>query len=152
MSNFPSWNSLKHFNHVATISFTDGQSFYDILKVNLTLPELILSEKFQCILPCIMQLLPRNSSLIHCIRAYQCYRLMIGLRCMTDRRLKQLKKFIKDYEKYCSVSKTQIITVNVLIYAVSVVESIKRIRKKLRLFQTTLCFSYYYRYTSERDY
>ena len=34
MRDFPSWSSLKHFNYVATVSFTDGQSFYDILKVN----------------------------------------------------------------------------------------------------------------------
>ncbi|PPQ86474.1 hypothetical protein CVT25_008073 [Psilocybe cyanescens] len=32
MSKFPYWNNLKHFNHVATVSFTDRQSFYDILK------------------------------------------------------------------------------------------------------------------------
>ena len=37
MRKFPSWNSLKHFNHVSTVSFTDGQSFYDILKVGSSL-------------------------------------------------------------------------------------------------------------------
>ena len=36
MCKFPAWNNLKHFNHVSTISFTDGQSFYDILKVGHT--------------------------------------------------------------------------------------------------------------------
>lgn len=36
MRQFPSWNNLKHFNYVSTISFTDGQSFYDILKVDFT--------------------------------------------------------------------------------------------------------------------
>ncbi|PPQ86075.1 hypothetical protein CVT25_003329, partial [Psilocybe cyanescens] len=87
MSKFPYWNNLKHFNHVATVSFTDGQSFYDILK---------------CILPCIVQLLPRNSPLVHAIRAYQCYRIMIGLRCMTDRRFKHLEELIGKYEKFCS--------------------------------------------------
>ncbi|KAH9970785.1 hypothetical protein BGW80DRAFT_1438007 [Lactifluus volemus] len=86
MREFPSWPNLKHFNHVSVISFTDGQSFYDILK---------------CILPCIVQLLPQNSPLIHCIRSYQCYRVVIGLRCMTDRRLDRLKELIMDYEKYC---------------------------------------------------
>ena len=34
MCKFPAWNNLKHFNHISTISFTDGQSFYDILKVS----------------------------------------------------------------------------------------------------------------------
>jgi hypothetical protein len=107
MCKFPAWNNLKHFNHVSTISFTDGQSFYDILKVNrmfsFVQSNLILFCHIQCILPCIVQLLPRNSPLIHCIRAYQCYRIMIGLRCMTDRRLKYLEGLIKDYERYCSV-------------------------------------------------
>ena len=50
-----------------------------------------------------MQSLPQNSSIIHCIRAYQCYRIVIGLRCMTDRRFKYLAEVIKNYEKYCSV-------------------------------------------------
>lgn len=30
---FPRWSGLKHFNHVTTTHFTDGQAFYDILKV-----------------------------------------------------------------------------------------------------------------------
>src|SRR5437016_8223911 len=100
MREFPSWNSLKHFNHVSTISFTDGQSFYDILKVCFSLYYQGTLELFciQCILPCIVQLLPRNSSLIHCIRACQCYRIVIGLLCMTDRRFKHLKELIKKYE------------------------------------------------------
>ncbi len=32
MAAFPRWNGIKHFNAVTTIKFTDGQSFYDILK------------------------------------------------------------------------------------------------------------------------
>ncbi|KAJ7826131.1 hypothetical protein B0H14DRAFT_2163033, partial [Mycena olivaceomarginata] len=64
MRQFPRWPNLKHFNQVTTVHFTDGQSFYDILK---------------CILPSIVQLLPRNSTLIHCIRAYQCYRITVGM-------------------------------------------------------------------------
>jgi hypothetical protein len=27
MRKFPAWNNLKHFNHISTISFTNGQSF-----------------------------------------------------------------------------------------------------------------------------
>jgi hypothetical protein len=37
MGAFPRWNGLKHFYNVTTIKFTDGQSFYDILKVSLFL-------------------------------------------------------------------------------------------------------------------
>ena len=33
MAIFPRWSNLKHFNNVTTTHFTDGQAFYDILKV-----------------------------------------------------------------------------------------------------------------------
>ena len=33
MADFPWWSDLKHFNNVTTTHFTDGQAFYDILKV-----------------------------------------------------------------------------------------------------------------------
>ena len=33
MAIFPRWSNLKHFYGVTTTHFTDGQSFYDILKV-----------------------------------------------------------------------------------------------------------------------
>ena len=107
MRKFPTWNNLKHFNHISTISFTDGQSFYDILKVNCTSSfvqsSVILLCCIQCILLCIMQLLSQNLPLIHCIWAYQCYQIMIELQCMTDWHLKYLEGLIKDYKRYCSV-------------------------------------------------
>ncbi|KAJ7617483.1 hypothetical protein DFH06DRAFT_1062143 [Mycena polygramma] len=87
MRRFPRWANLKHFNQVTTVHFTDGQSFYDILK---------------CILPCIVQLFPSNNSLVHCIRAYQRYRIMVGMRCMPERRLQRLDEFIHAYERCCS--------------------------------------------------
>ncbi|KAK6974980.1 hypothetical protein R3P38DRAFT_3335293 [Favolaschia claudopus] len=61
MRKFPRWHNLKHFNAVTTAHFTDGQSFYDILR---------------CVLPFIVQLFPMNDPLIHCIRAYQRFRVM----------------------------------------------------------------------------
>ena len=33
MAAFPRWRNLKHFNSVTTTQFSDGQAFYDILKV-----------------------------------------------------------------------------------------------------------------------
>ncbi|KAK7015802.1 hypothetical protein R3P38DRAFT_3321610 [Favolaschia claudopus] len=87
MRNFPRWPNLKHFNAVTTIHFTDGQSFYDILK---------------CVLPSIAQLFPTNEPLIHCIRAYQRFRIMVGMTCMPERRLQRLDELIKDYERRCS--------------------------------------------------
>jgi len=41
MAKFPRWNHLKHFNSVTTTRFTDGNAFYDILKVFGTIFELI---------------------------------------------------------------------------------------------------------------
>ncbi|KAJ6455887.1 hypothetical protein C8R45DRAFT_1082424 [Mycena sanguinolenta] len=61
----------------------DGRSFYDILK---------------CVLPCIVQLLPANVTLVHWIRAYECCRIMAGMECMPESRLQRLGTFIKDYE------------------------------------------------------
>ncbi|KAF8142215.1 hypothetical protein K438DRAFT_2114720 [Mycena galopus ATCC 62051] len=88
MRRFPRWPNLKHFNQVTTVHFTDGQSFYDNLK---------------CILPCIVELFPPNNSLVHCIRAYQCYRIMVGMGCMPERRLQQLDVCIQNYEYWCSM-------------------------------------------------
>ncbi|KAJ7029418.1 hypothetical protein C8F04DRAFT_1237112 [Mycena alexandri] len=53
------WPGLKHFNQVTTTHFANGQAFYDILKI-----------------------LPRNSALVHCIRAYQRVRIMTDMHCM----------------------------------------------------------------------
>ncbi|KAF8800476.1 hypothetical protein BYT27DRAFT_7262875 [Phlegmacium glaucopus] len=92
MALFPCWSNLKHFHNVSTTTFGDGQAFYDILK---------------CILPCIIQLLPRNSIFVKCIRTYQRYRLMIGLNCMSERRLQRLSEIIGRYKdeflKLCNV-------------------------------------------------
>ncbi|KAJ7455773.1 hypothetical protein FB451DRAFT_1515464 [Mycena latifolia] len=87
MRRFPRWPNLKHHNQVTTVHYTDGQSFYDILK---------------CVLPCIVQLFPPNEPLVHCIRAYERYRIMVGMHCMPERRLQRLDVFIQDYEYWCS--------------------------------------------------
>jgi hypothetical protein len=33
MAKFPRWSGMKHFNSVSTTEYSDGQAFYDILKV-----------------------------------------------------------------------------------------------------------------------
>ncbi|KAJ7718510.1 hypothetical protein B0H14DRAFT_3170816 [Mycena olivaceomarginata] len=86
MRNVPRWKNLKHFPNVTTEEYTDGQAFLDILK---------------CILPCIVQLLPPDSSLVHCIRSYQLYRFMIGLECITENQILRLRKYMATYEMYC---------------------------------------------------
>ncbi|KAJ6453504.1 hypothetical protein C8R45DRAFT_1192699 [Mycena sanguinolenta] len=83
MRRFPRWPGLKHFDEVTTTHFTDGQSFYHILK---------------CVLPCIVQLLPANDALMPWIRAYERCRIMDGTECMPESRLQRLDTFIKDYE------------------------------------------------------
>ncbi|KAJ7899708.1 hypothetical protein B0H13DRAFT_2234203 [Mycena leptocephala] len=87
MRRFPRWPNLKHFNQVTAVNFTDGQSFYDILK---------------CVLPCIVQLFPSNNSLVHCIRAYERYRIMVGMHCMPESRMQRLDAFIENYENWAS--------------------------------------------------
>ncbi|KII90328.1 hypothetical protein PLICRDRAFT_107314, partial [Plicaturopsis crispa FD-325 SS-3] len=79
----PRWSRLKNFQNVTTIEYADGQAYLDILKG---------------ILPCLVQILPRNSPLIHCIRAYARYRMMVGLHCMSESRLKRLEKYLAAYE------------------------------------------------------
>ena len=83
----------------------------------------------QCILPCIVQLLPKNSIFIKCIRAYQCYRLMIGLNCMSERRLQRLSDIIERYKNtfmVCSFFKCSFIG-NILIQ-VYVIEFVQFLR------------------------
>ncbi|KAK7034389.1 hypothetical protein R3P38DRAFT_3185238 [Favolaschia claudopus] len=79
MRKFARWPGLKHFNRVTTVHFSDGETFYHIIKI-----------------------LPPNSALVHCLRSYQRLRAMIGMNCMSDSRLYRLATFIKDYEFWCS--------------------------------------------------
>ncbi|KAJ6461166.1 hypothetical protein C8R47DRAFT_993682 [Mycena vitilis] len=51
---------------------------------------------------CVVQLLPGNSALVHCIRAHLCLRMITGMDCMPVSRLERLKKFIFDYEYWSS--------------------------------------------------
>ena len=107
MAKFPRWSRLKHFNSVTTTRFTDGNAFYDILKV-IQAYVLIISTLLtisKCIMPCIADFLPRNSPLVHCIRAYITYRILVGLTCMTESRLGHLRNALKNYQKYCTVSR-----------------------------------------------
>ncbi|KII93190.1 hypothetical protein PLICRDRAFT_121618 [Plicaturopsis crispa FD-325 SS-3] len=84
----PRLSNLKSFDNVTTIEYTDGQGYLDILKG---------------ILPCIVQLLPKNSPLVHCIRAYARYRMMVGMHCMSESRLKRLEGYLAAYEHWCTM-------------------------------------------------
>lgn len=86
LRHFPRWRGLKHIDHASQTEYADGNWFRDLLK---------------CILPCIVQHLPRNDPLIHCIRAYIKYRMMVGLQCLTETRLATTQQFIANYERRC---------------------------------------------------
>jgi hypothetical protein len=107
MREYPRWQGLKHFNHVTTTTFADGESFLDILKVcsQCNDKELKLTiENRQCVLSCLVQLLGKNDPLVHCVRAYQQYRLAIGLNCATGDRLERVQEFILQYNRLSAVS------------------------------------------------
>ncbi|KAI5821788.1 hypothetical protein K523DRAFT_21961 [Schizophyllum commune Tattone D] len=86
MRRFPRARNLKHFNNVLTYEFSDGETFFHILKQ---------------IIPCIVQVLPANSSLVHCLRAYQQYRMMCNMHCHSESRLARMRIFMNEYEKFC---------------------------------------------------
>ncbi|KAJ7191815.1 hypothetical protein GGX14DRAFT_380770 [Mycena pura] len=86
MANVPRWPGLKHFQNVTTRQMNNGQEFLDIEK---------------SILPCIVQVLPRNSDWVHLIRAHMRYRMMMGLHCITDKQITRKEKYAADYEKWC---------------------------------------------------
>ena len=70
--------------------------YVQVLIISLTISK--------CITPCIVDFLPRNSALVHCIRAYVTYRILVGLTCMTEGRLEHLRRALENYQKYCTVS------------------------------------------------
>lgn len=107
MREMPRLRGLKHIKDVTTKDFADGQTFLDILKVG---PQIRFSRLYRtdgchrkCILPCVVQSLPRNSPFVHCIRAYAKYRLMIGMHCMSEQRFTRLEKYKREYKKWCAV-------------------------------------------------
>lgn len=96
MSQFPRWRGLKHFEQgVTQINFTDGQTFFDIMRVRRiihssadTIADCLLSLSVrvpQCLVPCIVQLLPRKSPVIPYLRSIQKVGMLVRMHVMTDR-------------------------------------------------------------------
>jgi hypothetical protein len=110
MGNYPRWLGLKHFANVENITFTDADQYMDILKVSsekLRVNMLYhVLKRIQCILPCICQLLGKDSPLVHCIRAYQQFCIMVGMTVMTADRLERLQTYLDSYDVYCSVCRS----------------------------------------------
>ncbi|KAJ7215965.1 hypothetical protein GGX14DRAFT_359331, partial [Mycena pura] len=86
MKGFPRWRNLKHIDDLATKDFTDGQTHLDIWK---------------CIVFVLAQILPRGASLIPCTRALLQFRMMAGLKLMTESRIRVIKAFTLAYESCC---------------------------------------------------
>ncbi|KZS98865.1 hypothetical protein SISNIDRAFT_480465 [Sistotremastrum niveocremeum HHB9708] len=90
-SQLPRYPLLKHFHRVTDISYTDGNTIYNIIK-NLVF--------------CLVDLMPPNSPWVHLVRAYSRFRVLIGLHVMTDIRIELGKKLLQqenlslDYPKY----------------------------------------------------
>ncbi|KAJ7244562.1 hypothetical protein C8J57DRAFT_1525029 [Mycena rebaudengoi] len=70
-----------------TIDYSDGQTFVDILKSSL---------------PCLVQLLPRNSPFVRIVRVMQKLRIMLGLPVTTKTRLNHLNDLVLEYERASS--------------------------------------------------
>ncbi|KAJ7274786.1 hypothetical protein C8J57DRAFT_1592115, partial [Mycena rebaudengoi] len=86
MAKVPRWPRLKHFENVTTKDINDGQSWLDIEK---------------CILPCVVQLLPKNSPLVHAIRAHLLTRMMMGLHCISEDQIARKDIYQEEYGKHC---------------------------------------------------
>ncbi|KAJ7161962.1 hypothetical protein C8R43DRAFT_1123671 [Mycena crocata] len=87
MSEFPRWRGLKHVLSPTTIDYSEGQTFVDILKSSL---------------PCLVQLLPRNSPFARIVRVMGKLRIMLGLPVTTKTRLDHTDKLILEYERTCN--------------------------------------------------
>ncbi|KAF8147227.1 hypothetical protein K438DRAFT_1626454 [Mycena galopus ATCC 62051] len=87
MNQFPTWRGLKHLSSPTTIDYSEGQTFVDILKSAL---------------PCLVQLLPRDSCLVRIVRAMQKVRIMLGLSMTIRTRLDHLNDLVREYERACN--------------------------------------------------
>ncbi|KIJ43201.1 hypothetical protein M422DRAFT_170034 [Sphaerobolus stellatus SS14] len=74
MDNTPCWRGLMHFKSVASIQFTDGNAFKDILRA---------------ILPSAVDVLPADSAFAHCIHLLD--------------QIEYLESSLPEYEKYCII-------------------------------------------------
>lgn len=93
---------------------------------------------FQCVVPCTVQLLPKNSAILRYMRAYQRYRFMIDLNCMTGDRMDRLKIYIKKYKDACQVDVKFRYTSLLSSLTAQCSGRFSRIRKRLRISKTTL--------------
>jgi hypothetical protein len=138
MSNFPRWPGLKHFNSVSNIDFSDGQAFLDIMKVGALLSVQlldVLTKPSKGVLYACVALLGPNDAFVHLIRSYQRYRIMIGMKCVTDDRLERLQTYISTLEKQCDVSLVWALA-ELLIMAGDFVDCVREVWSRFRVHKT----------------
>ncbi|KAF7332654.1 hypothetical protein MKEN_00148200 [Mycena kentingensis (nom. inval.)] len=70
MAQFPRWRGLKHIHDPLTRDFNDGQTHFDI---------------FKCMVFVLVELIPKNSPLIPCLRTLLQMRMLAGLRKVTEK-------------------------------------------------------------------
>ncbi|KIJ30269.1 hypothetical protein M422DRAFT_268237 [Sphaerobolus stellatus SS14] len=87
MSQVPRWRGLNHYQEVTAVDFADGNNYRDILK---------------CILPCIVDILPRDSVVVQAIRLCGIIRTIASLNPVSDEQIECLEKCLPKYEAICS--------------------------------------------------
>ncbi|KAF8523179.1 hypothetical protein BU17DRAFT_75072 [Hysterangium stoloniferum] len=109
MSQIPSWPGLKNVQNVITLDFSDGNTFWDILKTTV---------------PCIVQLFPPKSSFVHC------------LHMITSLQLERMQVALGESETYCENVEKQIVIIDAnkeaLAYIAMDVESYDNELKELK--------------------
>nr|GAT48235.1 predicted protein [Mycena chlorophos] len=86
LEQFPRWRDLKHIRGATAISYSEGQTWVDILK---------------CALPCLVEIVPPKSIFVRLVRVMQKLRVMLTLDVTTSTRLEHLENLIRDYEELC---------------------------------------------------
>ncbi|KZV78330.1 hypothetical protein EXIGLDRAFT_634169 [Exidia glandulosa HHB12029] len=92
MSLFPPWPGIERFstatNMLCNIDFSDGETFFSISKT---------------LIPCIVQVMPQNSSIVQALSWYIGIRMLVGLLCSSRTILHvHLPHMLEKYQYWCS--------------------------------------------------
>ncbi|KIJ50224.1 hypothetical protein M422DRAFT_245466 [Sphaerobolus stellatus SS14] len=83
----PRWRGLNLYQEVTAVDFADGNNYRDI---------------FKCILPCIVDILPRDSVVVQAIRLCGMIRTIASLNLVSDEQIEYIEKCLPKYEAICS--------------------------------------------------
>ncbi|KAJ7314391.1 hypothetical protein DFH08DRAFT_716790 [Mycena albidolilacea] len=90
LNEFPRWPGLIYVSAATVINYSEGQ-----------IQSTLIIHFPQCIIPCLVHLLPRNSAIIKALRALQQFQTFMGMHCLTTNRLEVMKTVIHSYEMAC---------------------------------------------------